>query len=380
MSLLTGRTPKKTPHPHKGVWTPTQDEDDSKSLIQGVILAAIIWPTLVLILWLGTRHLGAESHASPFKPVRRAPLSIQLAPDEFIMPRKPAPPKPKFVETNPNAPENIPDKTDNFAAQNQQAAQEKPNPDAHGDRAATEGKKDFESNQIVSGQLTPQATTPAPTPPTPEIAQALEKAAAAQKAQNPLPGTEKLEGPSLSGYGTNIAKAAENATSVPEKVEGLKDAPLMVGNPAPSQPRIDPQKPQPRQHIEQQRVRPAIFTENRVGTSNIGIAGIDARWSNYGAYLQRLVDSVQMQFDRLVEESRVYPPSGTMVTVKFRLDAVAGAVTEVINVESTGGKQAASVCTSAITSRAPYGAWTDDMKAMLGDSQEMEFRFYYGTP
>ena len=34
-------------------------------------------------------------------------------------------------------------------------------------------------------------------------------------------------------------------------------------------------------------------------------------------------------------------------------------------------------CVSAITDRAPYGPWTDDMKAMLGSQQEMTFTFYY---
>jgi hypothetical protein len=143
---------------------------------------------------------------------------------------------------------------------------------------------------------------------------------------------------------------------------------------------IDPRKPQPRKMLAQQHVRPAIFTENKIGTSNIGLAGIDARWSNYGAYLQRLIDSVQIQFDRLVAESGVFPPTGTIVTIKFRLEATEGKVSEVISVESTGGQQAASLCTSAITTRSPYGKWTDDMVAMLGESQDMEFRFYYGTP
>ena len=53
---------------------------------------------------------------------------------------------------------------------------------------------------------------------------------------------------------------------------------------------------------------------------------------------------------------------------------------EVISAESTGGEQAKSQCTLAITSRSPYGKWTDDMVAMLGDSQEFTWKFYYGTP
>ena len=51
-----------------------------------------------------------------------------------------------------------------------------------------------------------------------------------------------------------------------------------------------------------------------------------------------------------------------------------------IHSESTGGSQAESICKSSITTRAPFGKWTDDMVAMLGDSQVVEFTFYYGTP
>jgi len=380
MSQLLGRPTTKLPRPKKVKRSLAQDDADTESLISGMILAAIIWPTFVLLLWLGTRHLGADSKATPFKPARRPDFNIELAPDEYLMPRKPQQAPPKFVETNPDAPENMPDKTNNFAAQNQQAAQEKPNPDSKGDHAATEGKKDFESTQIVSGRLTPPTKAPPPEPPpTPEVAKALEKAAAMRKAESPLPGFEKREGTSADGFGMNEAKPTDNATAATEKVEGAKDAPTTVGEMSPAQVAIDPRKPKPRVQLAQQHVRPAIFAEDRVGAKNIGLAGYDAKWSNYGAYLQRLVDSVQITFDNIVESSGVFPPTGTVVTIRFRMDSE-GKIAEIMSVDSTGGQQAASQCTTAITARSPYGKWTDDMVAMLGDSQEFTWKFYYGTP
>ena len=47
--------------------------------------------------------------------------------------------------------------------------------------------------------------------------------------QNPLPGIEKFEGENKIGFGSNIAKRLENAAAVPEKVEGVKDAPPIEG-------------------------------------------------------------------------------------------------------------------------------------------------------
>ena len=369
----------------KAKWSPGRDEFDPKSLISGVLLAVVIWPLLILILWLLSLHLGKEPVGVLVDNTHAGEKNFEInivEPEEFLMPQKPKQRPPQFVEVNPDAPENVPDDTANFGARNQQAAQEKPNPDAHGDRAATEGKKDFQSNQIVSGQLTPPTETPPPEPaPTPEVAQAIAQAQAeSRKAQDPLSGFEKRIGDNPDGFGMNDAKPSDlGSADVDKKVEGQNNAPLTVGATSPAQPHIDPRKPMPRQHVEKQRVRPAIFADNKIGTSNLGIAGIDSRWSNYGVYLQRLVDTVQVQFDNLVEHSGIFPPTGTIVTIKFRLDKT-GAVTEIIESSSTGGSQAESICKSAITTRSPYGAWTDDMVAMLGDSQEMTFRFYYGTP
>ena len=110
--------------------------------------------------------------------------------------------------------------------------------------------------------------------------------------------------------------------------------------------------------------------------ANIGIRGIDAGWSNYGAYIQKLVDTVQIYWDGLNEENKVPPPSGTKVAVKFRLNSEGQ--TEIISTDGNGAAQIANLCESAITGRAPYGKWTEDMIAVLGDSQEMTFTFYYG--
>jgi hypothetical protein len=63
--------------------------------------------------------------------------------------------------------------------------------------------------------------------------------------------------------------------------------------------------------------------------------------------------------------------------VKFRLDRT-GSIAEIISVgPSTVADQASRACVSAITSRAPYGNWTDDMVQVLGESQELTFSFYY---
>jgi hypothetical protein len=65
-----------------------------------------------------------------------------------------------------------------------------------------------------------------------------------------------------------------------------------------------------------------------------------------------------------------------MVVVKFRLDK-GGSIAEIISVIPGNADQASRACVSAITARAPYGEWTDDMIQVLGESQELTFSFYY---
>jgi len=215
-----------------------------------------------------------------------------------------------------------------------------------------------------------------PPPPT-ETRVAQTPVAAPRQEQNPLPGFEKKEGENKDAFGSNIAKFADNAKAIPEKIDGAKNVPLIQDAPAVDQPAIDPAHPRPRpQVVTQQKTRPAIFAENKFGTSNIGPTAVDARWSNYGAYLQRLIDTVQVQWENILISGKIYPPSGSTVTVTFVLDSQ-GNIARIVNVENKSSEQASHACVSAITDRAPYGPWTDDMIAMLGKEQEMTFTFYY---
>lgn len=350
--------------------------DRGRSIQIGLVLALIVWCGLLFLFGLAAKHYNSGIDPSTtFSDPPKPAFSIELAPEEFIMPEKTPPPPQRFVETNPDAPENVPDKTNNFGAHNQQVAQEKPTPDGKSDTPATEGKKDHPSDSIVSGELTPPEQQPPPSPPpSPDIMQAIQQAQA-QREQNPLAGTEKVTGESTTGYGFNVAEPnTENSSDVPEKVEGQKDAPLIVGAPQMAVPRINPQQPMPRPKINT-RARPAVLADNKFGTQNIGAVSFDARWSNYGQYLQQLIETVDIQWRRLMHESRAFPPSGSQVTVKFKLVSD-GAVSEIVSVEGSGGKQYEQICVAGITTRAPYGKWTDDMIAMLGESQELTFTFF----
>ena len=165
------------------------DDPETRSTLIGLagvlLIHLLLWAAMPSLL----RFDPVPASRRP-KPVGHD-FNIELAPEIFNKPlAKPKDPF-KFVETNPEAPENTPDKTNNFAAQNQQVAQEKPTPDGKSDRPATEGKKDFESTQIVSGRLTKPIEHMEAVPPPMEVPPAEQVVAAARAEQNPLSGDEK---------------------------------------------------------------------------------------------------------------------------------------------------------------------------------------------
>lgn len=355
------------------VWTRLREDPDTRSTVIGIL--GVVFVHLFLLL-VGPHLLRSDPSESVLRPHSTAKeFSIEIEPDAFAKEAEEPPPM-NFVEANPNAPDNVPDKTNNFAAQNQQVAQEKPTENGKSDRPAIEGRTDIQSTQIVTGSLTqPIEAMPAP-PPTPAQEEQQQTQTAPRQEQIPLSGFEKTEGESENSYGSNIAKFAEGAKAVPEKVEGAKDVPMIQGANS-TIPRIDPKNPRPRpQVVKQQQVRPAVFQENKFGTSNIGLAAWDAKWSNYGQYLQKLIDTVQIQWERILYESRIYPVNGTNVKVVFVLNSK-GEIARIVLVEGTAGNQAEKACASAITARAPYGPWTDDMVAVLGEEQELTFTFHY---
>ncbi|MFA6288475.1 MAG: hypothetical protein WC661_13915 [Opitutaceae bacterium] len=380
--MISPSAPPSKPVRRRSRWGRLSANPDVRS-VQIAVIATIL--VHLLLLWLAPRMESFVSHEDMSRTPTEADrtFEIQLAQD-FVEP--PKPPPLKFVEANPNAPENVPDKTNNFAAQNQQVAQEKPTPDHTSDAPAIKGDKDPNVTAIVSGDLA------RPTPVSPPVPKSVEKPAekpakpetseeaAARRAQVPLPGIEKVEGDSADGTGSSIAKPAPGATPVPEAVDGAPDAKTDQGLPRSIyySASIDPAHPQPRQSVPASiiKARPSPLRNNDFGTSNIGAVAYDAKWSSYGEYLKKFIDSVQVQWERILYQSNIYPTAGSRVTVVFRMDS-AGKISEIVKVEGSGGRAAQDACVSAITARDPYGAWSDEMITALGKSQEFTFTFSY---
>jgi len=356
---------------------PERDKTD-RSIAIGVICTVLFH---ILLVWLSPnfsfeKFSGVHSGISVNSVNRGKTFDFQLAPDAFPQQKEKDPFQ--FVETNSAAPENIPDKTTNFSNRNQQSAQEvaalEKDPE---NRPSVKGQDEIKSDTIVSGDMAPPQLAPAPMP---EVSKDESVDRAEQKAraeQVPIDGFEKIEGKSEDGIASNISKSKSPTNKADKALEGAPNATDPTGGLVAVDASTSQAQPKQRPRLASTSLnRSSILTNRAAGVTNIGIVGRDARWSEYGEYLNTLIEIVQMQWYKILNESRVSPPGGSHVVITFKINSQGE--TEIVKVEDAdAGRQGVFACQNAITYPQPYGKWSDAMIAVLGDSQELTFSFYY---
>ncbi len=353
---------------------PERDPTD-RSILIGIGVTVLFHLLLVL--------LGPQFSFAKFSGSHRG-INVNRANKEksFDFNLMPAPAQPEqakpfqFVDTNPDAPENTPDKSPNFSNRNQQAA----NPDKVTEldpehRSAIKNAQDKIKNDtsVVSGNLSKPQMGAAAMPESSKTDQSESKEQKVRQEQSPLNGFDKTEGKSEEGIATNISQSKTPTTNADQAVEGVRDAKdpdgglLAVTDAHKAQPKARPRLTAP---------RTTILTNRAAGVTNIGVGASDAFKSEYGEYLAELEEIVQMQWYATLEESRVSPPHGSHVVITFKINSKGE--TDIIKVEdSDAGKQGVFSCQTAIQARQPYRKWTEQMISLLGDEQTLTFAFYY---
>lgn len=371
---MPAQTTNLTPLP---AHVPERDTAD-RSIAIGLVCTVLFH---ILLVWLSPnfsfeKFSGVHSGISVTSVNRGKTFDFQLAPDAF--PQKEQKDPFRFVETNSAAPENTPDQTTNFSNRNQQSAQEvaalEKDPE---NRPSVKGQDEIKSDTIVSGDMAPPQLAPAPSP---EVSkdEALDRAEQKARAEQvPIDGFEKVEGKSEDGIATNISKSKSPTNQADKALEGAPNATDPTGGLVAVTATTSQAQPKQRPRLSSTSLnRSSILTNRAAGVTNIGIVGMDARWSEYGEYLNTLIEIVQVQWYKILAESRVSPPRGSHVVVTFKVNAKGE--TEIVKVEDAdAGRQGVFACQNAITYPQPYGKWSDAMIAVLGDSQELTFSFYY---
>ncbi len=275
----------------------------------------------------------------------------------------------RFVITNPEVPANPPDETSHFAARDQQAAQPEP-AERDAGTPEVEGEFDEPTQAIVTGE----EPTPA------EMAELIgellnpEILPPADSAR-PIPGFEETE--ETEGLAVPVAPEPD-----PDREDGVIEVPVetdaaeqpMELAELPTETPNETVNPRPRPRVSRLSNDPVGTRAG--GTNRVGTLAVDARFSEYGDYLTRMLEAVGRQWHLLAWNSLSSSEVGTMVVVRFEIDS-SGHIQNTEVEHSTAGLTATLICKDAINARQPFGAWPDDMRSVLGDKQTVRIRFYY---
>lgn len=285
-----------------------------------------------------------------------------LLPEEF---RK----KPQFVPVNPNAPTATPKDDANLSAADQRAAQENPDPDSRSRAPTNDGE--LEDSRAVAEAVLPRELIPpelrAPAP-TPAAAAPAPRVPAAEE----TPRAAGADVPAVAVESGGIA-AGDDAPETGEK----KDAPepaeekTAAGDPADALP-----DPQPRPQIVPRAGLNSITMRSNTAVNEIGACSLDAKFSEYGDYTQRMLEAIQAAWYITVWRSAIVQPPAVVV-VEFTLHAD-GTIDGARVVYSDASDPATYACLDAVVSRAPFERWRADMVAVVGgESETGRISFYY---
>jgi outer membrane biosynthesis protein TonB len=258
------------------------------------------------------------------------PVEVLTAPVKIDEAR--LPPKLRFIETNPLANQAVPKTTTFTSSRNQTAAQPVP------EKMPTNSplpKSDGTSEQLRIAQGKPRSIDQSQSAPATQPS--ISMAAPAKATPPPGPG-----------------KAVAQPSPAPVPVAANPD--------------------RPRASVPSGTY--GLLLRRPVGVNRAGSIAVDARFSNYGDYTQRMMEAIQSSWWSIIERSRFEGVSRGNVIVRFRLHRD-GTVTDaqVLGTEVT--RVMTLACKDAVMAPAPYDIWRADMVAMYGESDTVTINFIY---
>jgi hypothetical protein len=148
-------------------------------------------------------------------------------------------------------------------------------------------------------------------------------------------------------------------------------------SPLPPAPNGDTPLPAPQPRPQAVKVgTTGILLKNPIGTNEAGTLSLDAKYSEFGDYAQRMIEIIQATWWLILERGKIHPTPNTTVIVQFTL-CKDGTLKDVTIAHTTATPAATYACKDAIESRAPYDPWRPDMIAMLGGEERAKFTFHY---
>ena len=260
------------------------------------------------------------------------PVEVLTAPVKIDEAR--LPPKLRFIETNPLANQAVPKTTPFTSSRNQTAAQPVP------EKMPTNSplpKSEGTSEQLRIAKGKPRS---------------IDQSEAQPISQPSISMAAPVKAPPPPGPGKSAAQPSPTPAPVP-----------VAANPD-----------RPRASVPSGTY--CLLLRRPVGVNRAGTIAVDARFSNYGDYTQRMMEAIQSSWWSIIERSRFEGLSRGNVIVRFRLHRD-GTVTDaqVLGTEVT--RVMTLACKDAVMAPAPYDIWRADMVAMYGESDTVTINFIY---
>lgn len=298
----------------------------------------------------------------------------------------------RYVEANPEAPENEPDRKNTYSFRAQQAADEAAEV-SKGDAPKVDGE-DL-SQKIVQGSV----EQPEPTlseggvfAPPGEFGEDSTENDAAVPASTfmppmPLPSApdfikqkpEVDEGPGsslqISGLSQQVSEEHLDTDQPIQLYRPESESPQNQDTSAENSGTVQA-KPMPRKRVT---LPPDLvygpLMRSEGSTGRRGRIAIDATFSQFGEYERQFYAAVQAGW---YQEIDFFQPidTSTRVVVRFRIQSD-GTIDEVTILHSTASEIATLICQMALTKRSPFRPWTEEMVQVFGDERVMEVAFSY---
>ena len=312
-----------------------------------VITAAVASVLLHVLLYLVLPNDFRAVLAIPVSTTPVRPLKVTIAPAEVSPERLPEHMRPRVIEAPANANRAVPEKTPFVAARNQTAAQ--PVPEKKPTQSSlprTEGtSQEMRVSQGVPRRIQESSVVQAETQPgTSAIAIGM------------APGNR----PGPVGAGGQAPQAKPNPVPVPQ--------PAAADVPKP----VNPERPKAMVPSG----TAGLLLRNNVGVNRAGLVAVDARFSQYGDYVQRMMEAIQSSWWDIIERSRFETVATGSCVVRFVLRRD-GTVRDAQILRTDVPRMMALACKDAVMAPAPYDAWRADMVALYGEEDVVTISFHY---
>ncbi len=119
------------------------------------------------------------------------------------------------------------------------------------------------------------------------------------------------------------------------------------------------------------------LADNPTHASARGTVACDSRFSEFGAYQQRMIEAISRQWNLLASKYDLGTAVGTIVVAEYYLNSL-GELTKFNIVFSNSTNTGSGLCEQSILTTAPYGEWTREMVAAFGNQeQSVRITFHY---